>query len=366
MSAGSLPPGLVLGASSGIISGDPTSVANATVTVTVTDSSQPPVSSSSPALALSISEPVSARSLDGWGQLGQPGNTLASADPVPTPVALPPGVSATAAGAGVDDAIALTNAGTVVAWGHNADGQLGDGSTTDSATPVAVQLPAGVTVTAVSAGAFANDALTTTGAIEAWGANYYGQLGDGSTTGSTVPVTVSLPGGAVATSVSAGGSHTLALTSTGAVFAWGRNADGQLGDGSTTDSAVPVPVRLPAGVTVIAIAAGAGHSVALTSTGSVLAWGAGGSGQLGDGTTTDSDVPVPVSLGGRNQGHGRRRRRCPQPGPHRHRVGAGLGGGGAASWATAPPPAATCRWTSTCRPAPPSPRWWSGGRTAGP
>jgi alpha-tubulin suppressor-like RCC1 family protein len=296
VTGGSLPPGLSLGAATGVISGDPTSVANASVTITVTDSSQPAVTAHSPALALSISRPVSARSLYGWGQLGQPGNTLASAEAVPTPVSLAPGTAATDAGAGVDDAIVLTSAGTVEAWGHNADGQLGDGTTTDRADPGPVLLPPGTTATAVSAGAFHNDALTATGGIEAWGADYYGQLGIGSTTGSATPVPVQLPGGVVATAVSAGGAHTLALTSTGAVLAWGRNADGQLGDGSTTDSDLPVAVHLPAGVTVTAVAAGGAQSLALTSTGAVLAWGANGNGQLGDGSTTDSDLPVAVHL----------------------------------------------------------------------
>ena len=296
VTGGSLPPGLTLGASSGIITGDPSSVANASVTVTVTDSAQPPVTARSAALSLSVSMPVSARNLYGWGQIGQPFNTLATSHPLPARVSLPAGLSATAAGAGVDDAVVLTSAGTVVAWGHNADGQLGDGTTTDRAAPVAVHLPPGITATGIAAGAFHNDALTTTGGIEAWGANYYGQLGDGSTTDRTTPVAVALPDGVVATAVADGGSHTLALTSTGAVYAWGRNADGQLGDGTTTDAALPVAVHLPAGVRITAVAAGAGHSLALTSTGSVLAWGAGSSGQLGDGSTAGSDVPVAVQL----------------------------------------------------------------------
>ena len=296
VTGGALPPGLTLGASTGIITGTPTAVDNGVVTVGVTDAAHPADAAVSGPLPLTVGQTVSPRTLTAWGQIGQPGNTLASDDPVPTPVALPAGVSATATASGVDDALALTSSGTVVAWGHNADGQLGDGTTTDRATPVAVLLPAGVTAAALSAGAFHNAVLTTAGGIETWGANYYGQLGDGTTTGRTAPVAVSLPGGATAVAVSAGGAHTLALTSTGAVWAWGRNADGQLGDGTTTDRDVPVAVRLPAGVTVTAIAAGGGHSLALTSTGSVLAWGAGGSGQLGDGTTTDRDVPVAVQL----------------------------------------------------------------------
>ncbi len=98
--------------------------------------------------------------------------------------------------------------------------------------------------------------------------------------------------------VTAGPGHSLALTSTGAVFAWGYNTDGELGNGSTANSDVPVKVKLPAGTKVTAIAAGEVHSLAVTSTGSVLAWGGNNFGQLGDGSYQRSDVPVKVNLGG--------------------------------------------------------------------
>ena len=86
------------------------------------------------------------------------------------------------------------------------------------------------------------------------------------------------------------------MTSTGAVFAWGYNADGELGDGSTANSDVPVKVKLPAGTKVTAVAAGELHSLAVTSTGAVLAWGGNNFGQLGDGSYAGSDVPVKVNL----------------------------------------------------------------------
>ena len=107
----------------------------------------------------------------------------------------------------------------------------------------------------------------------AWGWNIVGQLGNGSTNGSDVPVKVRLPGGTKVTEIAAGFAHSLAVTSTGAVFAWGKNYDGELGNGTTTDSDVPVKVNLPAGTKVTAVAAGAEHSLAVTSTGAVLAWG---------------------------------------------------------------------------------------------
>jgi alpha-tubulin suppressor-like RCC1 family protein len=97
------------------------------------------------------------------------------------------------------------------------------------------------------------------------------------------------------TAIAAGGFHSLALTSTGAVLAWGRNVSGQLGNGTTTDSNTPVAVSAPATSGITAIAAGDGHSLAVTSTGAVLAWGFNADGELGNGTTTDSNTPVAVS-----------------------------------------------------------------------
>ena len=129
----------------------------------------------------------------------------------------------------------------------------------------------------------------------AWGWNIAGQLGNGTTNGSDLPVKVSLPGGTKVTAIAAGFAHSVALTSTGALLAWGKNYNGNLGDGSTTDSDVPVKVSLPVGTKATAVAAGAEHNLAVTSTGAVLTWGYNADGQLGDGGTgaiTAGDFPV--------------------------------------------------------------------------
>jgi alpha-tubulin suppressor-like RCC1 family protein len=202
----------------------------------------------------------------------------------------------TSVSAGYGHSLALTSTGSVLAWGNNTFGQLGNGGWTDSTIPVPVNLPSGKTITAVAGGAWHSLALTSTGSLLAWGYNGNGELGNGTLTGSTVPVPVSLPAGTTVTAVAAGYGHSLALTSTGSVLAWGYNANGQLGNGTTTDSSVPVAVSLPPGTSISSIAAGASHSLARTSTGAVLAWGWNGYGQLGNGTTTDSSVPVPVGL----------------------------------------------------------------------
>ena len=175
--------------------------------------------------------------------------------------------------------------GAVLAVGYNGSGQLGNGTTTDTDTFVATSIPAGTTVTAVSGGGVSGSdfsmALTSTGQVLAWGYNGFGRLGNGTTTDSHVPVSVSLPAGTTVTAISAGQDHGLALTSTGQVLAWGYNGFGQLGNGTTTNSSTPVSVSLPAGTTVTAISAGGNHSLAITSTGHALAWGSGFGGRAG-------------------------------------------------------------------------------------
>jgi len=245
----------------------------------------------------------------GWNIVGQLGDGSTNGSDVPVKVRLPGGgAKVTAVAAGYAHSVALTSTGAVLAWGKNYNGDLGNGSTTDSDVPVRVDMPASTKVTAVAAGSEHNLAVTSTGAVLAWGYNADGQLGNGSTGTSDVPVNVSLPTGTKVTGVAAGALQSMALTSTGAVLAWGYNADGELGDGTKTISDVPVKVKLPPGTKVTAIAAGgflygvggitAGpdHSLAVTSTGAVLAWGYNADGELGDGSRTNSDVPMKVKL----------------------------------------------------------------------
>jgi alpha-tubulin suppressor-like RCC1 family protein len=297
VAAGStLPAGLALDASTGVISGIPSSQGTTSFTVVVTDSASPPAKATSGVLSITVAPPVPIPTVFGWGQNGELGNTSTTESPVPVPVAIPPGNKVTEVSAGADFSLALTSVGAVYAWGDNEDGQLGDGTTTTSTTPTPVSLPPGVTVTAISAGGFHSLALTSTGAVYAWGANFYGQLGNGTVASSAVPVPVTLPAGVTIKFVAAGGSHSLAVTSSGQVYSWGRNASGQLGDGSFADSDLPVQVQMPAGAEAASAAAGAAHSLAVTSDGAVYAWGFGSSGQLGNGSRAESDLPVKVRL----------------------------------------------------------------------
>jgi alpha-tubulin suppressor-like RCC1 family protein len=174
------------------------------------------------------------------------------------------------------------------AWGYNGSGQLGNGTTTISRVPVAVSELSGVT--AVAAGGEHSLALLSNGTVMAWGSNREGQLGTGNTTSSRVPVAV--PGLSGVTAVAAGKEHSLALLSNGTVMAWGGNEEGQLGTGKTTRSTVPVAVKGLTGVS--AIAAGGEFSVARLGNGTAMSWGCNGEGQLGDGKMSKSLAPVAV------------------------------------------------------------------------
>ena len=258
---------------------------------------------SAPASAAPATSPATALYAWGYGEYGQLGDGLPTisssmSSPVPVLVPLPAGVAVTAASEGQFTSLAVGSDGNIYAWGDNEFGQLGDGSTQDSSTPVQVSLPGGVTATAVSEGENTSLALGSDGTIYAWGDNGVGEFGDGSTQSSSTPVQVSLPGGVTATAVSEGNQTSLALGSDGNVYAWGNNTDGQLGDGSTENSSTPVRVSLPAGVTATAVSEGQQTSLAVGSDGNVYAWGYNLYQQLGEGSTDLSLTPVQVPIPG--------------------------------------------------------------------
>jgi alpha-tubulin suppressor-like RCC1 family protein len=240
-------------------------------------------------VAVSTSGQVFAWGSNLYGQLGN-GSTTSRLKPVR--VRLPAGVRVKTARAGSLFTLALTTRGKVLAWGFNGDGELGNGSTRSRSLPVAVKLPRGVTITAISAGDDSALALTKTGRVLSWGSNLAGQLGNGTGAERHVPGYVRLPGHTKITSIAAGNKTGYAVTSAGKVLAWGLNEDGELGDGTTRIRETPVPVRLPGGAKVVAATAGLFHVLALTRAGKVLAWGSNTDGQLGNGSTTDRHVPV--------------------------------------------------------------------------
>lgn len=193
--------------------------------------------------------------------------------------------------------LAVKRDGNVWAWGDNSNGQLGDGTTTSSSVPVQVVGPGGTgtlgAVVSVAAGGGSAYAVKSDGSLWAWG----------TATSSNVPVQVFAGTLSGVTAVAAASHHLLALESNGSVWAWGANNYGQLGNGTsgTTGSSVPVQVMGPGGTgtlsgvsSMAATGFGSQHALVLKANGSVWAWGNNSNGQLGDNTTTSRSAPVEV------------------------------------------------------------------------
>ena len=225
-----------------------------------------------------------------YGQLGDGTTAAKSATPVDV-VGLGSGVKALAARG--YHTCALTGDGGVKCWGMGLMGQLGDGGTALAVrTPVeAAGLASGVAT--ITAGTAHTCAVTTGGGAQCWGSNNSGRLGDGTTTDRTTPVDViGLESGVAG--IAGGGYHTCAVTSGGGAKCWGNGGYGQLGDGATTRSSIP---RRIAGLTgsMVAVSTGSSHACALSEYGGVFCWGANAEGQLGNGSTNSSGVPVAVT-----------------------------------------------------------------------
>ena len=179
-----------------------------------------------------------------WGlnNQGQLGNNSTTNSRIPVAVQMPAGVSFQSIAAGYYYTCALTTEGKAYCWGQGSSGQLGNNSTTASRIPVAVQMPAGVSFQSIAAGYYHTCALTTTGQAYCWGQGSSGRLGNNSTTDSRIPVAVQMPAGVSFQSIAASSLHTCALTTEGKAYCWGQGSIGQLGNNSTTDSSIPLAV----------------------------------------------------------------------------------------------------------------------------
>ncbi len=224
---------------------------------------------------------------DDTGQLGDGGGPDRLA---PAPV---PGIAnATAVAAGAGFACALLADQSVLCWGDDRDGEVGDGATaTVPQPPTPVMALAGARALA----AFGQHAcaILADGSLVCWGSNTSGQIGDGTLVNR--PQATRVPGLTGVTAVAGGLSHTCALSSAG-LSCWGSNSQGQLGvDTGTSPTPTTTPMPVPLVVGPIALAAGAQHTCAVRGTGQVLCWGQNGSGQLGEGSMSSLGEPVPVT-----------------------------------------------------------------------
>jgi alpha-tubulin suppressor-like RCC1 family protein len=187
--------------------------------------------------------------------------------------------------------LGLTNAGVIYAWGRGSSGQLGDGTVINKSSPVTVV--GGITNwSAISVSRNANLGLTSTGLIYVWGLNNSGQLGDNTILNKSSPVTI-VGGITNWSAIAAGGNHNLGLRDNGVLYVWGLNNSGQLGNNTAINRSSPVTVV--GGITNWSqISVGDDHSLGLTSTGLIYAWGLNLNGQLGDNTILNRSSPVTI------------------------------------------------------------------------
>jgi alpha-tubulin suppressor-like RCC1 family protein len=236
-----------------------------------------------------------------WGLnlVGDLGNGDTSHVLVAVPVRVSGGLTFASVSVGEYHSCGLTTQGAAYCWGDNGWRQLGDGTTISSAVPVAVF--GGLRFTALDAGLRHTCAVSTGGTIYCWGSGGFGELGSGTTNSSAVPIPVF--GSNVYTSVNAGDDVSCGITNSGRADCWGLNGFGQLGTGSSTGpqqcsgypcSTTPVSVVGNLTFSELSVGDGEGHTCGRTSSGVVYCWGGNRYGQLGNGTTTDSKVPVRV------------------------------------------------------------------------
>jgi alpha-tubulin suppressor-like RCC1 family protein/tRNA A-37 threonylcarbamoyl transferase component Bud32 len=217
------------------------------------------------------------------GQLGD-GNV----DARPTPSGVVGDIDVVQVSAGISHSCAVTRGGDAYCWGADDSGQLGDATTTSRSAPVRVA--GNFSFRMVKAGRNHSCGLTTNGEVACWGSNSSGQLGDGSSGNRSTPTRAASSARFV--TVSTGWSHSCALDTQGVAYCWGDNASGQLGDGTRSNKRTPQPVADDLRFT--SIAAGSAHTCAVSVTGEVWCWGRNNLGQLGNGSTTDRATPSRV------------------------------------------------------------------------
>jgi alpha-tubulin suppressor-like RCC1 family protein/archaellum component FlaG (FlaF/FlaG flagellin family) len=227
-----------------------------------------------------------------WGRndYGQVGDTTGINRRSPAQIGSESNWSTTACG--MNHTAAVRTDGTLWAWGRNNFGQLGDGTTNNRNSPA--QVGSGTNWVSVACGDNFTLALRTDGTLWAWGRNDTGQLGDGSTT-SPRSTPVQIGSATNWTSIASGLSHSLALRADGTLWAWGANSFGQLGDGGT--SSRTSPFQIGNATDWVSVSCGSFHNMAVRADHTLWAWGGNSDGHLGDGTRTNRNTPTQIGIG---------------------------------------------------------------------
>jgi alpha-tubulin suppressor-like RCC1 family protein len=253
-----------------------------------------------PGTTLKFFEGAPSTSLWGWGYNanGQVGNGMTTDQH--SPVQIGTDTHWAQVSTGEFHTVAIKTDGTLWAWGFNGDGELGNGTTTDQHSPV--QIGIDTHWAQVSAGAGDTLAIKTDGTLWAWGANGDGQLGDGTTASHTSPVQIGTDTHWARVST---GPHTVAIKTDGTLWAWGLNSSGELGDGTTSSagcSCKPAPEQIGSDTHWVQASVGVFHTAATKTDGTLWTWGENNSGQLGNGTFSGPDCsgfcnPTPTQVG---------------------------------------------------------------------
>lgn len=226
--------------------------------------------------------------LNNFGQLGD-GSTIDRG----TPVAVDPATSYKEVAVALNSTCGLTTSGLVRCWGSGASGQIGNGSTSNSPTPITID--GAVSYASISAGKQSVCGVTVSGALKCWGSNIAGKLGDGTTTNRTSPVEIAASG---YKSVSVGaGNTTCATTTTDIARCWGENTFSQIGDGTSTDRLTPTLVS--GAIPFTRIAVGSRHVCGLANDQRLYCWGDNTVGTLGDATSVTRSTPTLIDAAAR-------------------------------------------------------------------
>ena len=240
-----------------------------------------------------------------YGQLGM-GSTSPAYSGLPQEVQLPAGRFALSIDAVSDHACAVLDDGSMYCWGYHRYGNMGTGLSLSSSssyisTPIPVDLPAGKRVSLMAVGNEHSCAVMTDDSLWCWGRNYYGEVGNGNIATQSSeyvlsPVEVDVQYYAPIVALSAGYGSTCSLHDDGMMNCWGRNDDGQVGDGLSSDKSTPTTIQLEGGAEATWISSGYRSTCATANDGSAQCWGNNGYGRLGDGTTEQRSSPGRVDI----------------------------------------------------------------------